>query len=330
MSDVTPDHVASGAVADAASPLGIAFGGGGMRGWAHVGVLSVLQGLGLRPGVVAGTSAGAITAAYVAAGYSVGDMVEVMRSHRTRSLFSLRFDRLALVNTESFAEHLQRHLGDRRIEDLDIPLAIVCTDLESGKEVVLDRGPLVPAILASCALPGIFAPVAVAGRLLVDGGVNNNVPVSALVNRGVRFTIGIQLFKRIGSLASLGDGTLDEQDDELDEKVGLGLWAERIRQRFGKDGSDVGRLNGLEVVQRALDIMMAQLEGYRLQAYRPDVLIVPRVQSMGMLSFAQEKEAIFAAGVEATERRAEELAMLAAQIRAFQRAPDGASGAAGA
>jgi NTE family protein len=323
------DKPASGVVADAASPLGIAFGGGGMRGWAHVGVLSVLNGLGLRPGVVAGTSAGAITAAYVAAGYTVEHMIEVMRGHRTRSLFSLRFDRLALVNTEAFAEHLQRHLGDRKIEDMEIPLAIVCTDLESGKEVVLDRGPLVPAILASCALPGIFAPVEVGGRLLVDGGVNNNVPVSALVNRGVRFTIGIQLFKRIGSLASHGDGTLDEEDDELEEKVGLGLWVNRVLQRLGRDAPEPDRLNGLEVVQRALDIMMAQLEGYRLQAYRPDVLIVPRVQSMGMLSFAQEKEAIFAAGVEAAERRAEELALLAAQIEAYS-SRTGASRAAGA
>src|SRR5690606_30139607 len=122
-----------------------------------------------------GCSAGAITASYYAAGFSVEHMTELMRSQNTRALFSLRFDRYGLVSTDDFAAYLRSHLGDRRIEDLDFPLYIVCTDLETGKEVVLDRGPLVEAILASCALPGIFAPVRLGGRLLIDGGVCNNV-----------------------------------------------------------------------------------------------------------------------------------------------------------
>ncbi len=292
--------------------LGIAFGGGGVRGWAHVGVLSVLERHGLRADLVSGSSAGAITASYYAAGFSVEHMAELMRSQNTRALFSLRFDRYGLVSTDDFAAYLRSHLGDRRIEDLERPLYIVCTDLETGKEVVLDRGPLVEAVLASCALPGIFAPVRLGGRLLIDGGVSNNVPVSALVNRGAAYTVGVQLYKRIGALTALGDGTLDEPDDEVEQKVGLGLWAERVRQRFGREPDD--RPNGLEVVQRALDIMMAQLEGYRLQTYRPDVLIVPRVGSLGLFSFSQEKEQIFQAGVTAAEEKADELALLARRL----------------
>ncbi len=144
--------------------------------------------------------------------------------------------------------------------------------------MVLDRGPLVEAILASCALPGIF----------------------------------IQLYKRIGALSARGDGTLDAADDEVEQKVGLGLWADRLRQRLGREAEE--RPNGLELVQRALDIMMAQLEGYRLQTYRPDVLIVPQVGSLGFFSFSQEKEHIFQAGAEAAERRADDLALLARQL----------------
>jgi NTE family protein len=292
--------------------LGIAFGGGGVRGWAHVGVLSVLERYGLRADLVSGCSAGAITASYYAAGFSVEHMTELMRSQNTRALFSLRFDRYGLVSTADFAAYLRSHLGDRRIEDLERPLYIVCTDLETGKEVVLDRGPLVEAVLASCALPGIFAPVRLGGRLLIDGGVSNNVPVSALVNRGAAYTVGVQLYKRIGALTAWGDGTLDEPDDEVEQKVGLGLWADRVRQRFGREPDD--RPNGLEVVQRALDIMMAQLEGFRLQTYRPDVLVVPRVGSLGLFSFSQEKEAIFQAGVTAAEEKADELALLARRL----------------
>lgn len=293
--------------------LGFAFGGGGVRGWAHVGVLSVVERYGLRADLVAGSSAGAITAAYYAAGFSVERMAELMRSQNTRALFSLRFDRYGLVATDDFAAYLRSHLGERRIEDLERPLYIVCTDLESGKEVVLDRGPLVEAILASCALPGIFAPVRVGERLLMDGGVCNNVPVSALVNHGAAFTVGVQLYKRIGALSARGDGTLDAPDEDVEQRVGLGLWADRLRQRLSSTPDD--RPNGMEVVQRALDIMMAQLEGYRLQAYRPDVLVVPQVGSLGLFSFSQEKEAIFRAGVAAAERRAEELELLARRLR---------------
>ena len=295
--------------------LGYAFGGGGVRGWAHVGVLSVLERTGLRPDLVAGCSAGAITASYLAAGFSVEHMTELMRVQNTRALFSLRFDRYGLVSTDDFADYLRSHLGDRQIEDLDLPLFIVCTDLETGKEVVIDRGPLVEAVLASCALPGIFAPVRLGGRLLIDGGVCNNVPVSALVNRGAAYTVGVQLYKRIGALTARGDGTLDEPDDEVEQKVGLGLWSERVRQRFGRESKEeADRPNGLEVVQRALDIMMAQLEGFRLQTYRPDVLIVPRVGSLGLFSFSQEKEQIFQAGVDAADLKAEELDLLAHQV----------------
>lgn len=284
-----------------------------MRGWAHVGVLSVVERYGLRADLVAGSSAGAITASYYAAGFSVEHMAELMRSQNTRALFSLRFDRYGLVATDDFAAYLHGHLGDRRIEDLELPLYIVCTDLESGKEVVLNRGPLVEAILASCALPGIFAPVRVGDRLLMDGGVCNNVPVSALVNHGAAYTVGVQLYKRIGALSARGDGTLDAPDEEVEQRVGLGLWTDRLLQGFSRDSGD-GRPNGLEVVQRALDIMMAQLEGYRLQTYRPDVLVVPQVGSLGLFSFSQEKEEIFRAGVAAAERRGEDLALLARRL----------------
>lgn len=326
MSSVAARALEGGPLIDVNSPLGVAFGGGGVRGWAHVGVLSVIQQHGLRAGQVAGTSAGAITASFMAAGFSVTEMMEVMRSHRTRAMFSLRLDGQGLLGAEAFSEYLSGYFEDRRIEDLEIPLAIICTDLETGKEVVIDRGPVVPAVMASCALPGIFAPVEVDGRLLVDGGISNNVPVSALVNRGARYTIGVQLFKRIGTLMPAGDGTLDEPDDGLEERVGLGMWVDRIKQRFGREAGLVVPPNGLEVVQRALDIMMSQLEGYRLQAYHPDILIVPRVRSMGMLSLGMEKEAIFQAGREAAMESDAEMAALAVRLRMESKGPGASAG----
>jgi NTE family protein len=169
-------------------------------------------------------------------------------------------------------------------------------------------------------MPGIFAPVRFGGRLLIDGGVCNNVPVSALVNRGATYTVGVQLYKRIGALTAHGDGTLDEPDEEVEQRVGLGMWADRVRQRFGRETREADdRPNGLEVVQRALDIMMAQLEGIRLQTYRPDVLVVPRVGSLGLFSYSQEKEQIFQAGVEAAEQKIDELERLAQRVEQLRR-----------
>lgn len=281
-----------------------------MKGWAHVGVLSVLEREGLWPEVVAGTSAGAITAAYFATGYGLAEMMAVMREQRTRSLFSVRFDGEGLLTTDAFERQLRSHLGDVRIEDLEHPIALVATDFHTGKEVILDRGPLVEAVLASSALPGIFAPVSFGGRLLMDGGISNNVPVSALVHRGATHTIGIQIHKRIGALS-----VPETAPPEVEEKVGLSAWGDRLRARFRtSDAPTDDRPNALEAVQRALDVMMGQLEGYRLQAYRPDVLIIPEAPQVGMLQFSEEKESIYAAGVRAAEARIEDLRYLRRQL----------------
>lgn len=293
--------------------LGAAFGGGGVKGWAHLGVLSVMDRVGLRPRVVAGTSAGAITAAYYAAGYTIEQMMEVMRGQRTRGLFSWRFDGQGLLTTDAFERHLRGHLGDVHIEDLEYPCVLVATDFSTGKEVVIERGPLVEAVMASSALPGIFAPVMRGGRWLMDGGIANNVPVSALVYRGATHTIGVQIHKRIGALS-----VPETAPPEVEAKVGLAAWTDRLRTRFripgtGRAGEPEGP-NALEAVQRALDVMMAQLEGYRLQSYPPDVLVVPEAPQVGILQFSDEKEDIFEAGVRAAEARLDDLLALKRQL----------------
>lgn len=286
--------------------LGLAFGGGGMKGWAHVGVLSVLERHELRPGVVAGCSAGALIGAYYAFGYSLDDMRRFMREQRTSSLFSLRFDGQGLLSNDAFRDYLARHLEDCTFDDLEIPFYVVCTDLETGKEVVLNKGSLVDAILASSAIPGVFAPVEVGGRLLVDGGLCNNVPVSALVNHGTRYTVAVRLHQDWSGLQAPPLRKRRNPDgSDAERRVSMSMWAERLARTIRRDADPLP--NGFEVMGRAMEIVVSQIEGFRLQSGRPDVLITPEVAHISTFSFSEEKEDIFNCGVRAAEAQAERL-----------------------
>lgn len=285
-----------------------------MRGWAHIGVLSVLERYGLRPGVVAGCSAGALIGAFYAFGYSVEQMKQLMREQRTRALFSLRFDGQGLISNEPLREYLQYHLQDCRFEDLSVPFYVVATDLESGKEVVFNQGPVVDAILASSAIPGIFAPVEINGRLLVDGGLCNNVPVSPLVHHGARYTIAVRLHRESTALEPAPVKRRRSDDEEGEgRRISLGMWGERLARTFRRNGSE-RQPNGFDVLGRAMEIVVTQLEGYRLQACRPDVLITPDVSHVGMLSLWEEKEEIFQRGVAAAEAQEAALRALARRL----------------
>jgi len=284
-------------------PFGVAFGGGGMKGWAHLGVLKVLEDYGLTPDVMAGCSAGALAAAFYASGHSLDDLEHLMEEHRTSALFSLRFDGRGLLSNDDFREYLQHHLGGLQLEELPIPLSIICTDLQSGREVVLNRGPLVEAIMASTAIPGVFAPARLNDRLLVDGGLTNNVPVSALVNHGARYTLGVRLHEGVTALAQPPQRRMPAGSQGT-----LSAWAERLTRTLRKDPE---MPSGLEVLGRALDIVISQLEGYRLQAYHPDILIVPQVGHVGTLSMSDDPRAIYKLGIAAAEKHADALDRLA-------------------
>lgn len=296
--------------------LGIALGGGGMKGWAHVGVLSVLERLGLKPDVLAGCSAGALVGAYYAYGYSIAEMQQFMREQQTSSLFSLRLDGLGLLSTDAFREYLREHLGDCTFADLKIPYYVVATDLETGREVVLNRGPVVEALLASSAMPGIFAPVRHHGRLLIDGGLSNNLPVSALVAHGARYTVGVRLHADEDPLHPKPLARTPR--DVAEKRVSFSMWADRLTRSFRKDEADLP--NGLEVVGRVMELVVAKLELARLHAYPPDVLISPDLAHINVLSLSEEKEDIFRVGVHVAEGAQPALERLAYLLQADRRA----------
>jgi len=173
--------------------LGIALSGGGARGFAHIRVLRVLVEAGWRPEIVTGTSAGGIVGGLFAAGLPPEAIEALARRIGWRMFMRLDPNGNALVGTERWARFLREAVGDVRIEDLPIRFAAVAVDLDTGEEIWIDRGPLVEAMLATSAFPGVFPPVWWEGRRLVDGGVLNPLPVDAARALGATFVIGVDL-----------------------------------------------------------------------------------------------------------------------------------------
>ena len=157
--------------------LGIAFGGGGARGYYHAGALKRLLELGYAPDMVSGTSVGSVVAAMYAAGLTVDQMLEAFRELNLKDFLEPRIPKEYLVDSKPVRKILEEVLHAKTFEELNIPLKVVATCLETAKEVVFDSGPLIDAILASCSIPVVFPPVKINGKHYVDGGVIRNVPV---------------------------------------------------------------------------------------------------------------------------------------------------------
>ena len=178
-----------------ATPLsfGLALGGGGALGFAHVGVLAALDAHGLRPGAYAGTSAGAVVAALAAFGVPPDAIRERLGALRWRAVSDPTRSRLGFLANDELGDLLIDALGPVAIEDARVPLAVVATDVHTGERVVLREGPLALAVRASAAVPGVFVPVQIGDRLLVDGAVVDNVPVGPLREAGLRVVAGVNV-----------------------------------------------------------------------------------------------------------------------------------------
>jgi len=173
--------------------IGLALGGGAAKGIAHIGVLKAIEENNLNIECIAGTSIGALVASYYAFGKSVANLQDISKEMRFTSLIGFTLQKKGLFSTKSIREMVLRDLGDVRIEEAKIPLAICTTDIANGERILLRSGKLVDALCASIAVPGIFIPVEIDGRLLVDGGITENVPVSALEKMGAGITIAVNL-----------------------------------------------------------------------------------------------------------------------------------------
>lgn len=181
----------------AAAPLriGLALGGGAARGFAHVGVIQVLEEAGIRPHYVAGTSAGSLVAALYASGKSPVELRQVAETMEEAAITDWvlpLFNRGALKG-EALASYVNRQVQGRAIEHMALPLGIVATDLKSGEPVLFRRGNTGTAVRASSAVPGVFLPVGIGGHEYVDGGLVAPVPVAQVREMGANFVIAVDI-----------------------------------------------------------------------------------------------------------------------------------------
>jgi NTE family protein len=290
--------------------IGLALGGGGARGFAHIGVIRTLLAHGIKPDVIVGTSIGAVVGGCHAAGYLdvLADWCGSLTKRGILGYLDVSLTSGGLIGGGRLTAKLEEHLGGTAIETLPIRFAAITTEVGTGHEIWLTRGRLADAMRASYALPGIFPPVALDGRWLVDGALVNPVPVSAARVFGARLVIAVNLSSDIFGRGMIMAGETDEPASPQDQPERRGLralfGAERSLKRQFAGG--IRRPSIPAVMVESFNIMQDRITRARLAGDPPDVTINPRVGQVGWFDFHRAQEAI-EVGARATERVLEEI-----------------------
>lgn len=200
--------------------LGIALGGGAALGAAHVGVMKAFNELDIKPDFISGTSIGAFVAAHIAFGTSIEKLEELALDLDWLDITAFKLSKMGLLSNEKLGKSILDQIGKVNIEDANIPLCMISTDIVTGKKVALKEGPLYKAVMASTCLPGIFTPVEWDDMLLVDGVLCENVPITPLREMGARDIIGVDLitnrqYKRPENILNVLINTFDIALDNM-------------------------------------------------------------------------------------------------------------------
>lgn len=272
---------------DEAPKLGITLGGGGARGWAHFGVLHALAERDLAPQCVAGASVGSLVGAAAATRQldRLEDWVRGLTRTDVLRLLDARF-RGGMIRGNRLMAAIEELLPDVPIEEARVPYGAVATDMDSGREIWLREGSILTAVRASCALPGLFSPLELDGRWLIDGGVVNPVPVSLCYALGAEVVIAVNLngphvnHRRRRTHEQPPPQTAEERS-----------YLERLRGLLDSwlAGSDEPGM--LEVLSSAIGIMQERITRSRLAGEPPQVEITPLVD-LDLMDFHRADEAI--------------------------------------
>jgi NTE family protein len=175
--------------------VGLVLGGGAARGFAHIGVIQVLEEAGVRPSLVVGTSAGSLVAAFYASGKTGAQLQQIAESmeEATFADWTLPIFSRGMLRGEALARYVSTQVNGRLIENMPLPLGIVATDLNSGQGVLFRRGDTAMAVRASSAVPALFQPVKISGREYVDGGLVSPVPVRYARQMGAELIIAVDI-----------------------------------------------------------------------------------------------------------------------------------------
>lgn len=201
--------------------IGLALGSGGARGFAHLGVIKVLKDENIPIDLIAGSSMGALVGSFYAVGQDIERLYKVAAVFKRKYYLDFTVPKMGFISGNRVKEFIKVFTHGKTFNELDIPLAIVATDLLKGERVIFREGPVYEAVRASISIPGIFVPVKLDGRVLVDGGVADRVPVSLAKEMGADIIIAVDVsrVKVNASISSIFDVILQSIDIMQDELV---------------------------------------------------------------------------------------------------------------
>ncbi len=278
--------------------IGIALGSGSARGWAHIGIIRELAEIGIQPHIVCGCSIGAIVgAAYVADNLRrLEDWVRSLTRRELVRFFEINLSLNSFVAADRFRDFLRRYVSteDLLIENLSKPFATVSTELETGREIWFTEGPVLHAVIASIALPGLFPPVRHQGRWLVDGGLVNPVPISLCHALGAERVIAVNLNGDIVGKhfrpAQLRSRSPNEQKSMLESF--MDTIKEYSPHLLGNGKTRDHPPSLFEAIAGAINITQDRITRSRIAGDPPDILLNPRLSDIGLLEFHRGGEAI--------------------------------------
>lgn len=283
--------------------IGLALGSGSARGWAHIGVIESLIEAGIEPDIVCGASMGALVGAAFVAGRmaELRQWAEGMTWRRIARLTDLRLSGGGLVNGRQVVAFLEGLSIREPIESYGTQYAAVATDLSTGREIWLQSGPIHEAVRASIALPGIFSPVLMDGKWLLDGGLSNPVPVSVCRALGADVIIAVNLNgELLGRRYTEPEPPAEATQSRMSVEAMRRLFSQ-LPARFQRTRATVvldpppGSLAApgyFDVLATSINIMQDHITRTRLAGEPPHVMLVPRLRSIGMLEFNRAEEAI--------------------------------------
>ncbi len=247
--------------------LGLVLGGGAAKGYAHIGLIKLLEELSIRPDIVVGASMGSLIGGFYAKGFSAKEMEEIalqIDKKKKKRLFKFHISKRGFIDGVNIVRFLKPYLGDVKIEELPIRYAAVATDIEENAEIIIDRGNLIQAIRSSIAIPVFFTPNKYNGRILIDGGFINPVPVDVAINLGAKKIIAVNVLRRF-------------EYPQL--KISAGQESKK-------------RYNIKDIFIKTFDLISSRLIEYDIKQMKKGIWIDIDTSGIGLSQFEKAKEAI--------------------------------------
>jgi len=274
--------------------VSLALGSGGARGMAHIGVIHWLREHNYQITAIAGSSVGALVGGIYAAGKLdlYENWVKALSKSDVLQLLDFAYSRAGLFSGDRIMQKLKDMLGDATIEDLPISFTAVTTDLDNGREIWINKGSLFDAIRASIAIPSVFTPVKYHGRVLVDGGVLNPVPIAPTLREVSDLTIAISLSGKEVPQEELFPKKKKEARPETKYQRAIGNFIESIGQRWNHNEQHEEKTDMVDVMTRSIESMQNTIARFKLAAYNPNYLLEVPANACAMFDFDRAAELI--------------------------------------